>query len=67
MFENVTYLYSPTVYGNNLIIILCTIENVLITRFVHERGSNLYHVVSSKYTSCDLDHPHYFFYSDNIS
>jgi len=33
---------------------------------IYRDDPNLYHVVSSKYTSCDLDHPHYSFYSNKM-
>ena len=33
---------------------------------IYRDEPNLYHVMSSHYTSCDLDHPHYSFYSDNM-
>jgi len=33
---------------------------------IYRDDPNLYHVVSSQYTSCDLEHPHYSFYSDNM-
>jgi len=33
---------------------------------IYRDDPNLYHVISSQYTSCDLDHPHYSFYSNNM-
>ena len=33
---------------------------------IYRDEPNIYHVTSSQYTSCDLDHPHYSFYSDNM-
>ena len=33
---------------------------------IYKDDPNLYHVISSEYTSCDLDHPHYSFYSNNM-
>ena len=33
---------------------------------IYRDDPNLYHVISSEYTSCDLDHPHYSFYSNNM-
>ena len=33
---------------------------------IYRDEPNLYHVMSSQYTSCDLEHPHYSFYSDNM-